>query len=172
MSWHKGFINADELRAARKTVGWSQADLGKRAGFSLRAVAYHEQKKGGRIDGVAPAAFRAVLLEVGATLAPLPPRRVPPPSTLELMMYSRPAKIKVLRDQDAPRPAKPPPLICGAKKRDGDPCKAKGVPGKKRCRNHGGLSTGPRTAEGLAIISRAQVNRHALSRQLRQPDVS
>lgn len=165
MSWHKGFIGPDELRAARKALGWSQGELAKRSGFSRRTVAYHEQKPGGRIDGVAPAAFRAVLLEAGAVLAPAPPRRMPPPSPFELVFWRRPPKIKVLRDPPAPRPPKLPPQICGARTRDGDPCKAKAVAGKKRCRNHGGLSTGPRTVEGLAVIAAAQRARHARERE-------
>lgn len=42
-------------------------------------------------------------------------------------------------------------VICGAKRhRDGQPCQAKSEAGKKRCRFHGGRSTGPRTAEGKA----------------------
>jgi hypothetical protein len=47
--------------------------------------------------------------------------------------------------------------LCGAKTRSGGNCKArvvwdksKGKPRNKRCRMHGGLSTGPRTVEGLA----------------------
>lgn len=40
---------------------------------------------------------------------------------------------------------------CGAKRhRDGLPCQALSVPGKKRCRFHGGMSTGPKTPEGRA----------------------
>ncbi|MGY1408362.1 HGGxSTG domain-containing protein [Luteimonas sp. A611] len=40
---------------------------------------------------------------------------------------------------------------CGAKRhRDGKPCRAMSEPGKKRCRFHGGKSTGPRTPEGKA----------------------
>lgn len=39
---------------------------------------------------------------------------------------------------------------CGAKTRTGAPCKRQPVPGKKRCRNHGGMSTGPRTIKGRA----------------------
>jgi hypothetical protein len=46
--------------------------------------------------------------------------------------------------------------VCGAKTRSGGSCKARAVwdkandkPRNKRCRMHGGLSTGPRTAEGL-----------------------
>lgn len=40
-------------------------------------------------------------------------------------------------------------VICGAKRRrDGQPCQALSVPGKRRCKWHGGASTGPRTDEG------------------------
>jgi hypothetical protein len=38
---------------------------------------------------------------------------------------------------------------CGAHARTtGQPCRAPRVPGKRRCRMHGGLSTGPKTLEG------------------------
>ena len=37
---------------------------------------------------------------------------------------------------------------CGAKTRAGGSCNAPAVPGKERCRMHGGLSTGPRTKAG------------------------
>lgn len=44
---------------------------------------------------------------------------------------------------------------CGAKRRrDGLPCEAPSVPGKRRCRWHGGCSTGPKTAEGKARVTR------------------
>lgn len=42
---------------------------------------------------------------------------------------------------------------CGALTRAGTPCQARALPGKARCRHHGGLSTGPRTAEGRAAIA-------------------
>lgn len=42
-------------------------------------------------------------------------------------------------------------LICGARRhRDGQPCQAKSEHGKRRCRFHGGRSTGPRTEKGKA----------------------
>lgn len=38
---------------------------------------------------------------------------------------------------------------CGGKRRrDGQPCQALSVPGKRRCKWHGGASTGPKTSEG------------------------
>ncbi|MCI4567567.1 HGGxSTG domain-containing protein [Lysobacter sp. CFH 32150] len=40
-------------------------------------------------------------------------------------------------------------VICGARRhRDGQPCRAKSEPGKRRCKWHGGCSTGPRTVDG------------------------
>ena len=44
---------------------------------------------------------------------------------------------------------------CGAKTRQGSPCKRPANKRNGRCRLHGGASTGPRTKEGLAKISAA-----------------
>jgi len=45
-------------------------------------------------------------------------------------------------------------IICGAHALStGKPCQAPPVPGEKRCKLHGGLSTGPRIAEGKRRIS-------------------
>src|ERR1700675_5100780 len=43
---------------------------------------------------------------------------------------------------------------CGAKNRRGTPCQCPAMP-NGRCRLHGGLSTGPKTAEGIQRIKRA-----------------
>jgi hypothetical protein len=71
---------------------------------------------------------------------------------------------------------------CGAKTRSGDPCKNFPLKGKRRCKLHGGMSTGPKTAEGIErirqaslkhgrytkeAISRRRVNRELL-RQMRE----
>lgn len=45
---------------------------------------------------------------------------------------------------------------CGARTRWGKPCLCPAIRGKVRCRLHGGLSTGPRTEEGLARSQRAR----------------
>ena len=44
---------------------------------------------------------------------------------------------------------------CLAKTRLGTKCQKPPLKGKKRCRLHGGLSSGPRTAEGRARIAAA-----------------
>lgn len=59
-----------------------------------------------------------------------------------------------------------PRVACGARRhRDGQPCQAKSEPGKRRCRFHGGRSTGPRTDEGkaraLANLSKGRVRPNA-----------
>lgn len=52
-----------------------------------------------------------------------------------------------------------PDQRCGAKTRKGAPCQCKPEPGSKRCRFHGGASTGPKTPEGRARIAAAQKRR-------------
>lgn len=61
--------------------------------------------------------------------------------------------------RDPPPPSDPFPdvlrgLTCGARTRSGTPCKRKDLYRSGRCKLHGGLSTGPTTAEGKAIASR------------------
>jgi hypothetical protein len=55
-------------------------------------------------------------------------------------------EIELYRRENRPR--------CCARTKAGTPCKTKAVPGRKRCRWHGGLSTGPRTPEGKAKVAR------------------
>jgi hypothetical protein len=58
---------------------------------------------------------------------------------------------------------------CGARTRkaDGGPCQAPAIRGKRRCRMHGGLSTGPRTQEGLERSRRARWKHGRRSRLFR-----
>lgn len=63
------------------------------------------------------------------------------------------------------RPYEPPPgkPLCGAKKRNGEPCRGIGKGKGGRCKWHGGKSTGPRTPEGRAKI--AESNRRRAKKQ-------
>ena len=63
---------------------------------------------------------------------------------------------KYFAETDVPKGERPQ---CGAKTRSGKLCKAKVVQGRKKCRMHGGLSTGPKTAEGIERIREAQKRR-------------
>ncbi|WP_188907097.1 HGGxSTG domain-containing protein [Aureimonas endophytica] len=60
--------------------------------------------------------------------------------------------------------------LCGAKTRAGGSCAMRTEPGKKRCRLHGGLSTGPKTPEGIERIRQAQLRRWAWRRPA-EPDL-
>ena len=56
-------------------------------------------------------------------------------------------------------------ITCGAHSRStGQPCQAKAL-SNGRCKNHGGLSTGPRTAEGKKAIAEATAKRMASGQQ-------
>lgn len=67
--------------------------------------------------------------------------------------------------------------ICGAKTRSGAPCRNLAMRGKRRCRMHGGASTGPKTKAGkerhrLAVTkhggrSREMIEFRRAARQLR-----
>ena len=49
--------------------------------------------------------------------------------------------------------------LCGAKTRSGKPCEKFPLASKRRCRPHGGLSTGPKTVEGRGRIA-AAITKH------------
>ena len=54
--------------------------------------------------------------------------------------------------------------ICGARTRTGAPCKRKPIPGKKRCRNHGGLNRSDRTPQGRINAGKGLREWHAARR--------
>ncbi|WP_368041118.1 HGGxSTG domain-containing protein [Leisingera sp. ANG59] len=51
---------------------------------------------------------------------------------------------------------------CGARTRKDTACRSRPIPGKARCRFHGGLSTGPKTQAGRNRIADAQRRRWAI----------
>ena len=63
---------------------------------------------------------------------------------------------KIKYGQQCMKEARDNNLLCGARTRSNSPCAKYPIKGKRRCRLHGGLSTGPRTAEGRARIAAAQ----------------
>lgn len=72
-----------------------------------------------------------------------------------------------LDDDGNPLPSAHRPF-CDARTKAGGTCRHKIIPGKARCRFHGGKSTGPKTEEGKARIAEAQRRRWARWRQSRQ----
>jgi len=68
---------------------------------------------------------------------------------------------------DPPRALRPE---CGARTRKGTPCAARCVPGRERCRMHGGLSTGPKSAEGRERIAAANRRRWEAYREAKRQE--
>jgi hypothetical protein len=57
---------------------------------------------------------------------------------------------------------------CGAKNRRGGACQSPAMRGKRRCRLHGGLSTGPRTPEGRERCRQAATKHGFYSRAAKE----
>ncbi len=71
-----------------------------------------------------------------------------------------------LEDVWLPRIPKSERPFCHARRRDNHKCKARVVPGTNRCRMHGGLSSGPKTAEGRERIAESNRRRRKKCREL------
>jgi hypothetical protein len=76
-------------------------------------------------------------------------------------------ELSLIQEKEAQRRARLR-VTCGAKTtRKGTPCRNMSEPGRKRCKFHGGRSTGPKTLEGRKQISAAQRKRWARWRELK-----
>ena len=135
-----------ELEAARKAAGLSRAEMARRAGIDPRAVGYWERRPHVDRHGWAVRRMSQVLG------LPEPPQERAPSGLWQDSAFAR-------YEAAAASAAAKLRVICGAKTRKGTPCRGKSEPGKRRCRFHGGKSTGPRTAEGLERIREANCRR-------------
>jgi hypothetical protein len=57
---------------------------------------------------------------------------------------------------------------CGARTRRGTPCRSLAVRNRRRCRMHGGLSTGPKTVEGLERMRAAKTKHGQRTAEMEQ----
>ena len=152
-----------ELAAIRKAAGLSQGALARRVGIGRHAVMYWETRP--VVDR------RAWAVQRIAAVLTLPDEpdltfRACENSALERALA---AALAALREREAQRLATRR-VRCGAKTRKGTPCRMKSEPGKRRCKFHGGMSTGARTPEGKARIAEAQRRRWARYRQAKAED--
>lgn len=143
--------NAQSLKTMRAAAGWTQKDLAAKIGRSVRTVKHWESQPG-QLDGVSvskmEAAFRAEYITEG--MAPL-------------LAAERERRLQWLKKR-LQKPIRH--STCDARNRKGTACRNKPIPGKRRCRFHGGLSTGPKTAEGKARIAAATRQRMQERKQL------
>lgn len=138
-----------ELTALRRATGMTQAQLAARAGIGRHAVTYWEAK--------AKVCRNAWAVKRIAGVLTLPPAwatlRGEALGASDVALIALAARLTL---QSARRRVK-----CGAKTRKGTPCRCQSEPGKKRCKFHGGMSTGAQTPEGRARIAEAQRRRWA-----------
>lgn len=154
-----------ELKARRLAKGWTQRQLAEAAGIGRTAVqywesAFHIDPKGWAARRMAEAmgwdmpVIRTNTHARGHGL-------ITYHAALEADINARLAAAQAREAERAARRR----VICGAKTRKGVPCRMKSEPGKRRCKCHGGKSTGARTPEGIERIREAQRRRWARARQ-------
>jgi transcriptional regulator with XRE-family HTH domain len=160
-----------ELRAARKAARMTQADLAKRVGVSRDTVQYWEAKAAIGSHGAPRLMAEALGLRINWQSSARAGGwgdswRVKADAEAEALFAAYLARTKARQAQAAARLR----VICGAKTRKGGQCRNKSEPGKRRCKFHGGKSTGAKTPEGLARIVEAQRRRWAHVRASRLSD--
>jgi DNA-binding XRE family transcriptional regulator len=179
-------LTGQELAALRREAGMTQTQLALLAGFGRHAVSYWETKPTVDPRGWAPkrmfevlgitvvpqletstrAGARArhgVLSDLDRYIAEAMARGKARLAAKERTTQARRAATAratqerlTARERAAQTRRRVP---CGARTRKGQPCRMLSVPGRRRCKLHGGMSTGPRTAEGRARIAEAQRRR-------------
>lgn len=148
-----------DLRAARKAAGLSQIDLAQRARIGRHAVQYWEGKA--RLSQRSWAVRRmAEALGLRDISTPLRAGAGWGDRLLAAERDELAIKLAALAEREAQRAAHRR-VRCGAKTRKGTACRHKSELGKRRCKFHGGMSTGARTPEGRERIAEAQRRRWA-----------
>lgn len=148
-------ITGKALAERRKAAGYTQTDLARLIGCGRHAVSYWETKPALSLRWGVPKQI-AGLLGI-----PILPRIRQPRVTAWGAACERACRIKGPVRARANQGVLQSDVRCGAKARAGHPCKRRPEPGRKRCRNHGGKSTGPKTLEGRERIAEAQRKRWA-----------
>lgn len=169
-------ITGEELAEARLRAGLTQAELGARVGVSRQTVSHWEWREWVPFAQSTPQRLLRALAAVGAwpiceTASTARARE----GVLQDLLAASLEPEADPRDEERARwrawaAARAAHLWvpCEARTRKGRPCRMASEPGRRRCRFHGGLSTGPRTAEGRARVAEAQRARWARWRAERE----
>lgn len=154
-------ITGAELRRLRKAAGLNQSQLAKKAGPARGAVSYWENKALVEIRHGAPKAFMVALgiefLPYSATSTRERGDGVLFNDPLQEALDRISARALHRLEQQAARYRQP----CEARTRKGKPCRNMSEAGRRRCKFHGGMSTGPKTQAGKDRIAAAQRKRWA-----------
>lgn len=155
-----------ELAARRRAAGLTQIQLAQRAGVGRTAVQYWEAAQQLDPHGWAVGCMAKVLgwhmpdycSRIARTRGQgdSPDLRAEAEAAAALALESW--RIREARKAATSR------VICGATTRKNTKCKNKSEPGRRRCKFHGGMSTGARTPEGIERIRQAQLRRWARAR--------
>lgn len=155
-----------ELKARRQAKGLTQRQLADAAGIGRTAVQYWEgafqiDPRGWAVERMADALDWDLALfrhnNARARDGVLSERTaMPEAGFLARFMAEQARRVEHEAERAATRR-----VVCGAKTRKGTPCRMKSEPGKRRCKFHGGKSTGARTPEGIERIREAQRRRWA-----------
>ncbi len=152
-------LSGADLRRHRRDAGLTQTQLAKRAGVSRETVQYWEAKPAidwrfGAPNRFAEALGLRVYVTTNARVGGWGLR-------LDREIETRLSEqILLLQQREAQRLARSR-VTCGAMTRKGTACRMLSEAGKRRCKYHGGKSTGPKTNEGKARIAEAQRRRWA-----------
>lgn len=148
-------MTGDDLKSKRLAKGWSQRELARRSGLHHGAVQYWERQPILDVRGYAvlrmheALGWRNLVRESRARHGVLPNEEETDRFVSALVGLSKPLAGRLVDHL----------VRCGAKTRQGMPCRAQSEPGRRRCRLHGGLSTGPKTRQGRARVAEAQKRR-------------
>lgn len=145
-------MTGDELKALRLAASLSRPALARLAGLHPDSVKYWEAKPYVCPRGHAPRLILTALNRTDLLHVARPARQARKRGNFRSLLRARDGVLSGQGNLSAPK-------RCGAKTRKGTPCRAKPLPGKRRCKFHGGMSTGPKTPEGKAQISKSQRKR-------------
>lgn len=149
-------ITGKALAERRMAAGYTQTDLARLVGCGRHAVSYWETKTALSLRWGVP---NKIAEQLGIPL----PSRNPTANPTACRIFST---VRARANHGVLAPSSGNPVTsrsphCSAKTRAGHPCKRRPEPGRKRCPNHGGKSTGPKTPEGRERIAEAQRKRWA-----------
>ena len=140
------------LRKLRKSSGLSQARLAKLAAVGCHTVSRWENKERFHRRSRSLKSIIAVLETLRRNSTSLTRARLGGVLRSRGVEQVQTATLKyaLRRQKQAPSDARKR-VLCGAKTRKGSPCRLISEPEKRRCKFHGGKSTGPKTFEGRQL---------------------